>query len=299
MPAVKTTTVLGIVLATAALAGGIGYRLGRRPPAEAAPAPVQTETGALQRRPTGSGSAPAPMPPAQEELGRQVARASADPAYLQQLLARFRTESEPDRKGAILAILQGLANQDVQRFALELAGSPDPATRRDGLALLSTYSMEQAPVRELLVNQIGREQDPALLRQMVEMLAPAPLASEDVAPMLDQLQRLRRHDDPGVRAASVLQSAQWDKSPGAEDMLQRALLDPDAQVRAAAIAGVTSSSVRSDRIKDSLLEIASNPQSADEERAAAVFALQDFSLDRAEHGIYRAAAEAMPADGMH
>lgn len=299
MQAMKTTTVLAIVLATAALAGGIGYHLGRRPVAEVAPAPAQADAGEVQWRPAGSGFAAAPMPPADEDLGRQVARASADPAYLQQLLARYRTESEPDRKGAILAILQGIANPDVQRFALELASSPDPATRRDGLTLLSTYSMEEAPVRELLVRQIGRERDPELLRQMVEMLAPAPLASEDVAPMLDQLERLRQHDDPGVRAASVLQSAQWDKSPGVEDMLQRALLDPEAQVREAAIAGVTSSSVRSDRIKDALLEIASNPQSADDERAAAVFALQGFSLDRAEYGIYRAAAEAMPADGMH
>ena len=299
MQAMKTKTVLAIVFATAALAGGIGYHLGRRPASEVAPAPAQADAGDVQRRPAGSGFAAAPMPPAEEELGRQVARASADPAYLQQLLARYRTESEPDRKGAILAILQGIANQDVQRFAVELANSPDPATRRDGLTLLSTYSMEEAPVRELLVRQIGRERDPELLRQMVEMLAPAPLASEDVAPMLDQLERLRQHDDPGVRAASVLQSAQWDKSPGVEDMLQRALLDPEAQVREAAIAGVTSSSVRSDRIKDALLEIASNPLSADDERAAAVFALQGFSLDRAEYGIYRAAAEAMPADGMH
>lgn len=299
MQAMKTSTVLAIVLATATVAGGLGYHLGRRPADDGTTAAAQADPASARRPTVASRFAHEPTAPVDDALARQVARASSDPAYLQQLLARYRSESEPDRKGAVLAILQSIANQDVQRFALELAGSADSATRRDGLSLLSAYSMEEAPVRQLLVRQIGREQDPALLKQMVEMLAPAPIASEDVTPMLDQLARLRQHDDPGVRAASVLQSAQWDKSAGAEDMLQRALLDPEAQVREAAIAGVTSSSVRSDRIKDALLDIASNPHSGDDERAAAVFALQAFSLDRAEYGIYRAAAGAMPADGMH
>jgi hypothetical protein len=154
-------------------------------------------------------------------------------------------------------------------------------------------------VRELLLQQMGQEQDPALLKTLVELLAPAPLASEDVAPMLGQLERLRQHADPGVRAAAVLQSAQWDKSAGVEDILQRALLDPEPQVREAAIAGVTSSATRSDRIKDALLEIANNPHSGREQQAAAVFALQNFELDRAEYQIYRNAAEAASDEDGH
>ena len=147
-------------------------------------------------------------------------------------------------------------------------------------------------MRALLLRQMGQEQDPVLLKTLVELLAPTPLASEDVAPMLGQLERLRHHADPGVRATAVLQSAQWDKSAGVEDILQRA-------VREAAIAGVTSSATRSDRIKDALLDIANNPQSGREERAAAVFALQNFELDRAEYQIYRDAAAATSDEDGH
>ena len=103
----------------------------------------------------------------------------------------------------------------------------------------------------------------------------------------------------GVRAAAVLQSAQWDKSAGVDDILQRALLDPEPQVRGAAIAGVTSSANRSAQIKDALLEIASNPHSGREQRATAVFALQNFELDRAEYQIYRDAAEATSDEDGH
>jgi hypothetical protein len=291
---------LASLLVAAALSGAIGYHLGRQRADHAARGrPAQSDAATAQRRSIASRPGAGPTAPADEDLGRQVARASADPVYLQRLLARYRGESEPDRKGAVLAILQGVANQDVQRFALQLASSPDPSTRRDGLALLSAYSVEETPVRELLLQQMRQEQDPALLKSLVELLAPAPLASEDVAPMLGQLERLRQHADPGVRAAAVLQSAQWDKSAGVEDILQRALLDPEPQVREAAIAGVTSSATRSDRIKDALLEIANNPHSGREQQAAAVFALQNFELDRAEYQIYRNAAEATSDEDGH
>ena len=291
---------LASLLVAAAISGAIGYHLGRQRTDDDAPThPALSDAKTAQRGSITSRPGANPTAPADEDLGRQVARASADPVYLQRLLARYRGESEPDRKGAVLAILQGVANQDVQRFALELAASPDPSTRRDGLALLSAYSVEEAPVRELLLRQMQQEQDPALLETLVELLAPAPLPSEDVAPMLGQLERLRQHADPGVRAAAVLQSAQWDKSAGVEDLLQRALLDPEPQVREAAIAGVTSSATRSDRIKDALLDIASDPGSGREERAAAVFALQNFELDRAEYQLYRDAAEATSDEDGH
>jgi hypothetical protein len=291
---------LASLLLAAALSGTIGYQLGRQRTDDAArERPAQSDAAAAPRGSIPNRPGTGPTAAADEDFGRQVARASADPVYLQQLLARYRGESEPDRKGAVLAILQGVANQDVQRFALALASSPDPSARRDGLALLSAYSVEETLVRELLLRQMQQEQDPALLKNLVELLAPAPLAREDVAPMLGQLERLRQHADPGVRAAAVLQSAQWDKSAGVEDILQRALLDPEPQVREAAIAGVTSSATRSAPIKDALLEIASNPHSGREERAAAVFALQNFELDRAEYRIYRDAAQATSDEDEH
>ena len=112
---------------------------------------------------------------------------------------------------------------------------------------------------------------------------------EDAAPVIDALARLRASPDPVVRAASVLQSAHWDAG-GAEAILHRGLLDPDARVRHASVSGVIASGARSDRLKDALLAIASDAQLDDERRHAAVMALQDYSLDRAEYAVYGAAA---------
>ncbi|QDH71104.1 hypothetical protein [Marilutibacter alkalisoli] len=227
-----------------------------------------------------------------DDLDGEVGRALRDPAYLQKLLAMYASETDLDTKGALLAVLHGAANgnEEILRFALGLSDSADPARRQDGLALLEAYPLDNAEVRELLTRQISEENDPAMLGRLVGMLQAAVVPIEDAAPVAEQLTRLRQHPDPEVRAASLMQSVSWDKGGNLEDILHQAILDSAPQVRQAAIGGVTAAGVRSDRLKDALLEIAANPGSGDDERFAAVLALQDFPLDRAEYAIYLQAA---------
>lgn len=283
------------LLACALVAGAVGFQLGRRAtPAHGQHDGVRAEAAATRRVPASQRPLPGPGTPAAYEA--DPTRLARDPAHVQRLLARYRNETETDRKGALLAILLGVGGPDVQRMGLELARSPDPAARRDGLALLAASSVEDTQVRALLVHNLQRERDPALLRQAVELLVPAPLPREDAAPMLDALAHLRAHDDAQVRAASVLQSAQWESTEAAEDLLHRALLDGQPEVREAAIAGVLSTAVRSERIKDALLAMASDPAAPQQQRSAAVSALHGFRLDRADHALYRQAVRALPAD---
>lgn len=233
-----------------------------------------------------------------DSFDRNIQRARRDPAYLRELLGDYRYETELDRRGALLAVLQGVANQDVLRAGRELADSGDPRQRQLGLDLLKAFPLDVAEVRELLQRQLQDERDPAMLRQLVDMLAPTVIASEDAAPVLNRLDALRRHPDPAVRASSVLQSVQWNKGGDNEEILHQAILDPDAAVRQAAIAGVNASGARSDRLKDALLALAADPRSDGETRNAAVFALQNFAMNRAEYALYRQAAErAIDGDG--
>lgn len=222
---------------------------------------------------------------------RNIQRARRDPAYLRELLGDYRFETELDRRGALLAVLQGVANQDVLRAGRELADSGDPRQRQLGLDLLKAFPLDVAEVRELLQRQLQDERDPAMLRQLVDMLAPTVIASEDAAPVLNRLDALRRHPDASVRASSVLQSVQWNKSGDNEEILHQAILDGDSAVRQAAIAGINASGTRSDRLKDALLALAADPRSDGETRNAAVFALQNFAMNRAEYALYRQAAE--------
>lgn len=226
-----------------------------------------------------------------EEFAEKSQRARENPSHLQELMRQYAFEIDLDKRGALLAILQSMPNDEVRRFALQQAASSDPVLRREGLELLKAFPLDDSEVRDFLVDQIDREQDPAMLKELVDMLTPTMVATEDAAPLVEQLARLRGHPDPEVRAASVLQSSQWDKGRNLENTLQQALMDPDTRVRQAAIAGVTSERVRSQRLKDMLLTIANDPQTSNEERSAAIFALEGFALNRSEYELFRQAGD--------
>ena len=288
---------VAFALVAAALAGGaIGYRIGAQ--REAAHPPLRPPNA-------GAGSAPRAMPrgtgpdvPA-GELGRQSTRALRDPTYLRSLLLQYAAETEADRKGALLAILNSAPSDESLRFALELVHGTDPDARSDGLALLAAFPLDRTDVRETLVQQLRDEHDPDAQARLLDMLAPAQMAREDAAPILRQIERLRASPDPAVRAASVRQTAQWDRSPDAEDALHRALLDPDPRVRQAGIEGVTVAGTRSERLKDALLAIASDAQAGTEQRQAAVLGLQNYSLDRGEYALYHRAADEIAGASAH
>lgn len=287
-----------LLVAGVALAWYLASRRDGAPPAPAAQttAPPQDAATGLGHRASRPGSRTV-----SDDLDGEVRRVRGDPAYLQRLLAMYASETDLDTKGALLAVLRAAAaadNEEILRFALGLADHADPGKRRDGLALLEAYPLDNAEVRGLLTRQIEAENDPAMLGRLVGMLEAAVVPTEDAAPVVEQLARLRRHPDPGVRAASVMQSVAWDKGSDLEDILHEAMLDAAPQVRQAAIGGVTASGARSPRLKDALLGIAADPGSSDEERFAAVLALQDFPLDRAEYAIYLQAAR-MSTDGDH
>lgn len=219
----------------------------------------------------------------------QHRRTRTSDADLRELMRRYAVETELDKRGALLAILQANPNEEVKAFALALAASRDPAARQEGLELLKAFPLDDAKVRGFLVGQIDQEQDPAMLTKLVDMLSPTMVATEDAAPLVAQLARLREHPDPEVRAASILQSSQWDRGGDLENTLHSAMLDPDPRVRQAAIGGISAERVRSDRLKDMLLAIASDPKTGAEERNRAIFALEGFALNRAEYEVYRQA----------
>lgn len=224
-------------------------------------------------------------------VARDAGRARTAGIDLRESMRRYALETELDKRGALLATLQANPDDEVKRFALGLAASRDPVTRQEGLALLKAFPLSDAEVRGFLVSEIDAERDPAMLTKLVDMLSPTMIASEDAAPLVTQLTRLREHPDPQVRAASVLQTSQWDRGEGLENVLREAMQDPDARVRLAAIGGITAERLRSEPLKQMLLTIAYDPQTSDEERNRALFALEGFALNRAEYEIYRQAAQ--------
>lgn len=285
--------IAAVSAAAGAFAGGAYVAQRERAPV-ATPAAAAADAQAQARR-RDPADAPSPYPDYLSLGGQRVSfeslreRAGRDPAFLQNLLQRYRNETDPAARGELLSLLNAVSGEDVLRFALSLSASTRAQDERDGLELLSAYSMDRAEVRQTVLAKLAQGGDPQRRAELVAMLTPATLPSEDAAPVVAELASLARDPDPALRAQAVLQLAQWDDGERTEDLLHRAILDPSAQVRAKAIAGVQGSRLRSERLKDALLDIAADPASSAADRGAASFALQDFRLNRAEYAIWRRA----------
>ncbi|MGJ7902536.1 HEAT repeat domain-containing protein [Lysobacter sp. 1R34A] len=297
----KPSQVLMIALVSAALGGALGAHLARREgaavPAANAPSSPAPATHPAAR--IDAATSPDYLVLGNERISFESLRqrASRDPAFLQSLLQRYRNERDLAARGELLALLNAVSGEEVLRFALSLAASTRPEDERDGLELLRGYSMDRPEVRQTLLAKLERGGDPQRMGELVAMLTPATMPSEDAAPVVAELAALARHPDPNLRAQAVLQLAQWDDGEQVEDLLHRAILDSSAEVRAKAIAGVQGSGIRSDRLKEALLAIAADPASSAADRGAATFALQQFRLNRAEYGIWRRAQAQADEDG--
>ncbi|WP_149194683.1 hypothetical protein [Luteimonas suaedae] len=276
----------------------------RLPLAFAAVALLGAAVGAwLGHRSASAEHTPAVVPAGEPRTGVAMASVPADSGivhaaspdrqlHLQQLLQEYAAAIDEDVRGARLAALAAAADETVLRFALDLASSRDADARRRGLDLLAIFPFDTPGIREFVTHGLQQETDPQTLAALVELAAPTVMPTEDAAPLVSQLERLTAHADPTVRSRSVMQYAQWSGPAEGEALLSRAILDEDAEVRRAAIAGVVASNARSDRLKDALLWIAGDARASSQDRSAAVFALQSFALDREEYALYRQAAAA-------
>lgn len=151
--------------------------------------------------------------------------------------------------------------------------------------------MLQADAREAVLRRLARLQDPRDKAALLATLAPVPLPVEDLQPLLAQFEAVRSAGDPALRADSLTQMAQWDRSQALEAVLLEGLGDPSPEVVAAAITAVMLSNVRSPATRDALLVLAHDAPPDSEARRLALKALRDFSLDRKEYSVFARTAE--------
>lgn len=279
------------LLAGAAIGWFARPQFSAEPDAPAAQAEVNAGTAIAASRRGRFGNATAPLP----TFGNRPS-ASVGNLELPELIRRYSAEKDPERK---YALLQAMLQKPVEQLlpaALSLANAASPAQRLDGMALLGNMPFDREEVRTAFLDTLGKESDPVMQVKMLDQMSVSPLPAEDRAQVLEHLQRLARSEDPNLRAASVMQAAQWDSGAGSEETLHRALLDPSEEVRNAAAIGAQFSTVRTSRLKDALLLMVSDSPPGSESRDLALQALARFDLSRAEYEIYRNAADDLKRD---
>lgn len=212
--------------------------------------------------------------------------AQADPAALRSLIARFDAERDPKAREMLKSVLSGIASADVIALSTRLAVSGSAAQRKDGFEMLRQLSQNSPEVRNLVRQALASEQSPAVLSEALAALTPTVVAAPEAEAIVAQLNQLSQHQDASVRSQSILQLAQWDKTGNAEGRLNSSLSDPSAEVRQAAVAAIAETASRSEETKTALMQLIGNPSESTHVKDGALYALQRFSLNKAEHDLY-------------
>gem|GEM_PF-5244192 len=191
------------------------------------------------------------------------------------------------REGPIAGVEPGddLSRSDLLA-ALNCSDSGEAAKSRNCLAQLAGFSLSDPQIRDTFLAYLAATRDPSRREEVISAMTPTPLSTDQLAPLLAQIQSLREADNPRIRAVGLVKLAQWDRSAAIERPLREGLDDADQEVVRAAITAVSLSNARSDELKQTLLLLASDSPPGSELRDAAVGALRDFSLNAREFAIY-------------
>ncbi|WP_162258773.1 HEAT repeat domain-containing protein [Lysobacter sp. Root983] len=173
---------------------------------------------------------------------------------------------------------------------LNCSESARRAVSQNCLGELARFSLSDPQIRDTFLAYLATTRDPSRREEVISAMTPTPLPTDQLAPLLAQIQSLREADDPRIRAAGLVHLAQWDRGAAIERPLREGLDDADPEVVRSAITAVSLSNARTDELKQTLLLLASDSPPGSELRDAAVTALRDFSLDAREFAIYQNAS---------
>lgn len=226
-----------------------------------------------------------------EQMSHEIAR---DWQLREAIQRQYLMATDPDMRRSLLELLAQGPASEVLTLAEQLLSSSDPARREDAYRLLTAIPIDDARARARVLEGLQHEADPHALGALVRSLQPGLLPGEDADPIATRLLALGTHPDPVVRAEALPQLPQWLGAQELEVPYLAALGDPEARVRAAAIAGIDAGRVQSPRLRDTLFDLAADRDQNQELRHAALQALLRFRLTRIEVDLYRLLQREVP-----
>ncbi|MGH8110291.1 MAG: hypothetical protein ACREO1_16415 [Arenimonas sp.] len=221
-------------------------------------------------------------------------RAANDRDYRYQLRAAYLNTQDPTMRATLLELLTRSPASELLIFTDGLIADKDPARRLDGYKLVTALPLDDDRVRQQVLNGLRNEKDNAALGTLLDGLQPGLIAAEDADQIADQLLEFSVNADPHLRADVLPKLSQWFDNEDLEEPYFNALKAGHADVRAAAVAGIVQSRVRSPRLREALFELASNSEESGETRQVALQALLNFRLSHSEIDLFRLLQSEVP-----
>jgi hypothetical protein len=222
------------------------------------------------------------------------------------VVQRYLTSRTPELTSGLRRALTGNPAEDLPQTALTLAQDTDQDRKAAGWRLLAdlppsllAYDLAK---RTLLSPERDTDVIEGALRALRHPILPPP---QDRRAILPRLLSLIHSDVPMVRAHSLQLLAEWDISGRlARPAVVRALSDPHAVVRLAAVGAVMVGQLKSDELKPALLAVLRSNDEEPDTHSAVLMALERFELDPSEYRLYLATWDHLekrtgPGDATH
>lgn len=212
------------------------------------------------------------------------------------LATEFRYNTDPVRAKQLAALLGDYDDPEILLAAAELTHSGEPQSQKAGLNLLRLLQPRNTEARDIAIDLLSSENDPAVLVSTMNVLAtPASDATPNQRQLIaDNIGSLSTHYDAKVRSHSLALMGRWDKnSPAAKEALTRGLTDSDATVRARAANALRNVQVPNDQMINGLLTLAENSKEKKTTRFSALRTLEKMELSAVAKRRFRVAKTAV------
>ena len=202
-----------------------------------------------------------------------------DSALLSGIVEEYRSNTNPRRASQLASLLGEHNVPSVLDVASELVYSGDPTSQTLGLDLLSYLQPQNSVAREIAIDLLTSDLQPALLVSAMNVLA-TPSDNATYAQkerILTNTSLLADHPSVKVRSHSIELLGRWDQKAGI-DVLSNAISDPHPQVRARAVSALHGLSHPGEFLISKLLSVAENTAEQKTIRQSALYTLQDMPL---------------------
>ena len=190
-------------------------------------------------------------------------------------------QSGPEKQllRSLFATTQSLA---IESYAIEQIKTGEPKSTSDWLALLRDSGIQASSTRNDLLAKLPSLTNSPDLRSALLAITPHVVSPEERQTVLRELDAFVDHTNQQVRSAAIESLSKWGGNEHAH-IIEDALFDTSTEVRTAALLAAFSSTIRSEKIKASLLHIMNDSNEDLDLRTEAHSALSGYSLEGGDY----------------
>lgn len=228
----------------------------------------------------------------ESKLLKQLAHS---PELIPGLLQSYSQLQDSETKEFLRSMLSASGDYAVETHALEQVWvTSNVEEQQQWLELLADTGVNTSGSREELLNGMHSLSEPVSVSTALQAIVPQNVSLEERTQVIDQLSMYSNSNDELIRSAGVEALSRW-ADKGNTYFLESALTDKSFLVRQTAVQSAFVSGIKSDAIKQELLDIVSSEEQPYALRMDAHAALQAYPLQEDEYEALHAFQQSIDA----